>query len=112
MRLPNFHARSRDMRVPKPSRVRDAQYIRWLREMPCCVCAHMGETQTSKTEAHHVVKTRGAGGGDDGAAPFCTRHHKMWHLIGRKTFRERVGFDPVTVAQQLWSDFQQQGWTA
>lgn len=97
---------------PKPVRVRDPEYLRYVRELPCCVCAHLGERQRTRTEAHHVIKTRGAGGGDDGAAPFCVRHHKLWHLIGRKSFRERIGMDPIPVAEQLYRDFKRAGWAA
>lgn len=96
---------------PKPRRVSDPDYLRWLRSQPCCVCQHLGEPQRTRTEAHHVTKTRGAGGGDDGAAPFCVRHHKLWHLLGRKSFAARVGFDPTTVAARLWREWKTCGWS-
>lgn len=97
--------------VPKPRRIRDPEYVRHLREMPCAVCVHTGEKQTSRTEAHHV-KTRGSGGGDDTAVPCCSRHHKHFHLIGRKSFAARYGIDLAKLAAQLYADFQRAGWAA
>jgi len=98
--------------VPKVHRIHDAEYLRYLGTLPCCVCAHLGERQTTRTEAHHVVRTRGAFGGDNGAAPFCIRHHTLWHLIGRKSFRARVGVDPTVMAATLWRRWRAEGWSA
>ncbi len=97
--------------VPKVRRVRDHEFLRFVREFPCAVCAHLGEIQTTRTEAHHT-KTRGSGGGDDTAAPFCARHHKEFHLIGRKSFAARHKCDPATIAAQLYREFQHYGWAA
>jgi len=77
--------------------------------MPCIVCAHVGDKQVSRTEAHHV-KTRGSGGGDDTAVCICTRHHKHFHLIGRKTFATRYGIDLMVEAKALYKLFQAVGW--
>jgi len=87
----------------------DFDYRRFLRTLPCCVCQHLGEQQLTRTEAHHV-HTRGAGGGDDTVAPFCAAHHRLWHLLGRKSFQARVGFDPTVTAARLWADWRAQGW--
>ena len=97
--------------VPKPKRVRDPAYLRWLRGLPCCACAYLGFVQQSRTEAHHV-KTRGSGGGDDTAICICKWHHQQFHLLGRKTFGARYNLDLVKLAQQLYRDFQQHGWAA
>jgi hypothetical protein len=45
---------------------------------------------------------RGAFGGDDTVAPLCVRHHKLWHLIGRKSFKQQMGLDVAVVARDLW----------
>jgi hypothetical protein len=92
--------------------VRDREYLKWLTTLPCCVCVHLGELQQTRTQAHHLVRTKGAFGGDDGAAPFCEAHHQQWHVMGRKSFAARVGFDPVPVARQLWKEWQERGWAA
>lgn len=97
--------------APKPVRVFDAEYLRLVRQLPCCVCQHAGESQQSHTEAHHTT-TRGAGGGDDTAAPFCRSHHRIWHLIGRKSFLRQYGIDPAVVAADLWRHYRLHGWVA
>src|SRR3990167_6389705 len=92
----------------KPSRIRDAAYVRFLASLPCAVCVALEEKQTTRTEAHHTT-TRGAGGGDDTAAPCCRQHHQQWHLLGRKTFTARTGVDLVKVAAQRWAAWQGRG---
>ena len=87
--------------APKVERIKDADHVRAVGNLPCCVCAHLGEKQRTKTEAHHT-KTRGSFGGDDTVAPLCVRHHKLWHLIGRKSFKQRTGLDVATIAAELW----------
>ena len=97
--------------VPKPRRIRDPEYLVHVRSMPCCVCTHLGERQQTRTEAHHV-KTRRSGGGDDTTAPFCGRHHEMFHLIGRKSFLLRFDFDALMYAERLWEAWTLHGWAA
>lgn len=87
--------------APKETRIKDPDHVRTVRGLPCCVCAFLGEKQRTKTEAHHT-KTRGAFGGDDSVAPLCVRHHKQWHLIGRKSFKQLTGLDVAQVARDLW----------
>lgn len=87
--------------VPKVSRIKDADHVRAVRGLPCCACAGQGLKQRTRTEAHHT-RTRGAFGGDDSVAPLCTRCHKLWHLLGRKSFKARTGVDVAVVARDLW----------
>jgi len=91
--------------------VRDAEYPKWLREMPCAVCAFIGEVQKTRTEAHHTT-SRGAGGGDDTAAPTCKAHHQQYHVLGRKSFKQKYGVDLPAIAGQLWKEWQRYGWAA
>lgn len=88
-------------KVPKVERVKDPDHVADVRKHFCCVCLHLGERQRTRTESHHTT-TRGAFGGDDTVAPLCVRHHKLWHLIGRKSFIARTGIDVADVAKQLW----------
>lgn len=87
--------------APKQERIKDADHVRAVRGLPCCVCAGQGLKQRTRTEAHHT-RTRGAFGGDDSVAPLCTRCHKLWHLLGRKSFKARTGVDVAVVARDLW----------
>lgn len=95
--------------APKIERIKDADYLKYLRSLPCAVCTTLAEKQTSRTEAHHT-RSRGAFGGDDGAVNLCTRHHKAWHLLGRKSFKQKFGVDLVALAKQLWAQWKKQGW--
>lgn len=87
--------------APKVERVKDPDHVRAVAGLPCCVCAFLVEKQRTKTEAHHT-RSRGAFGGDDTVAPLCVRHHKLYHLIGRKSFKQRIGLDVAAVAKDLW----------
>lgn len=87
--------------APKVERIHDPDHVKAVGGLPCCVCAFLGERQRTKTEAHHT-KTRGSFGGDNTVAPLCVRHHKLWHLIGRKSFKQRIGLDVASVARDLW----------
>lgn len=95
--------------APKIERVHDAEYLKYLRSLPCAVCTSLAERQSSRTEAHHT-KSRGAFGGDDGAVNLCTRHHKAWHLLGRKSFKTKYGVDLVALAKEMWGLWQKRGW--
>lgn len=89
--------------VPKPTRVSDPAWLDEIRTMRCCVCAFLGVRQMSRTEPNHT-ETRGAGGGDDSAAPMCRKHHDLWHILGRETFAGVIGIDPRDVAKRMWAD--------
>jgi len=63
------------MMLPKPTTSRDAQYLSWIRTLPCCMCG-----KNSPSEAHHS-KTGGTGikASDYTAIPLCREHHQEWH---------------------------------
>ena len=45
-----------------------------------------------------------------GPAGFLRAVSPLWHLLGRKSFQARVGFDPTVTAARLWADWRAQGW--
>jgi hypothetical protein len=60
-------------------RVRDYDYMRWVKTMPCLlvdVCVGC----LGPVEAHHAGE-RGFGqkAPDDTCIPLCTAHHRAWH---------------------------------
>lgn len=57
---------------------KDPQYLSDLHRLPCCVCDAFGLTQTSPTEAHHVICGRYGNHKtpDRMAIPLCQCHHQ------------------------------------
>lgn len=57
---------------------RDPQYLSDLHQLSCCVCDAFGLTQTSPTEAHHVICGRFGNlrTPDRMAIPLCMCHHQ------------------------------------
>ena len=95
--------------VPKPSRVRDPDYLARIRTLPCllakrepCTCGGFLDVvrKTYRIEAAHV-RSRGAGGGDDQVVPLCGTHHREAHRIGHKSFEKRHGIDLAYEAKLL-----------
>jgi hypothetical protein len=54
------------------------EYLKQVRNLPCCVCAGYGEVQMSPTTAHHPIHGRysGAKRPDIMAIPLCDGHHQ------------------------------------
>jgi len=51
------------------------------------------------------VKSRGAGGTDEGnGVPLCTMAHDVQHR-GIKSFQERYDYDMVAHAWRLWAEY-------
>ena len=48
--------------------------------------------------AHHTV-TKGAGGGDEGAVPLCSKHHDYVHVKGRNEFWDYL----TALAADMWA---------
>ena len=71
------------MELKKPIRLKDEEYLEFIRLKPCIIC-HM-----KKSEVHHV-KTKGAGGSDYLTVPLCSKHHisgsKSVHNMGILSF--------------------------
>ncbi len=70
---------------PKPIRLKDKDYVAWVRSRPCLVdyvVAH----------AHHTISI-GAGGSDYRTVPLCHMHHRELHRVGRSTFETRHRLD-------------------
>ena len=67
--------------LKKPKAKKDKNYLQWLREQPCCVCARWGEIQHSPTQAHHCIHDRFGTEKrpDREAIPLCEGHHQgLW----------------------------------
>jgi len=80
------------MKLPKPKREKDDEFVRWLHGWKCCV----PNCGVWPVDAHHV-KSRGAGGSDRQAIPLCHFHHVMGgsavHKVGILTFQKMHAID-------------------
>jgi hypothetical protein len=67
---------------PKPVRLQDRGYLRWIRQQPCLI-DHV------QADAHHVdcggVGTKGS---DYRTVPLCRKHHRECHS-SRERFEDR-----------------------
>lgn len=96
------------------SRVKDRDYLAWIRQQPCCIC----ET-TYNVEAAHVRYADHAAGkditgmqikSDDAwAVPLCVRHHRIGkfaqHSMGERAFWESHRTDPLELAKKYQRDY-------
>lgn len=95
--------------IPKPLRIREPEYRKWIGEFPCLLVAH-NDCDGTVDHAYHIViecahvRGKGAGGGDEQCIPLCPKHHqwgkyslhklnvdgfdKHWGVRVRKTARE------------------------
>ena len=57
---------------------KDPQYLHDVRQLPCCICDAFGLTQTSVTQAHHIICGRYGNERtpDRMAIPLCMCHHQ------------------------------------
>lgn len=87
--------------VPKPQRVRDPDYLDWIRTRPCLLFLLPGGGCTWGDSDPAHVKSRGAGGGDDTVVPLCRKHHREQHQLGVKSFERKYGLDLQGEARRL-----------
>ena len=72
---------------------RNPEYRAFIRTFPCVV-----EGCEGQVECCHV-RTRGAGGEDEGGTfPCCRKHHSLQHSMGVRSFQERFGLDLWAIA--------------
>lgn len=70
---------------PKPRRLRDPDYLAWIRSRPCIVSG-------ARAEAHHTVP-RSIGGSDYRAVPLAPRLHRELHRLGSGRFGQKYRVD-------------------
>ena len=70
-----------DARLEK--RVRDRDYMMWVKGLACCAAALEGEAGRCEgaIQAHHAGTNRGMSqkAEDRTCIPLCDRHHREWH---------------------------------
>ncbi len=72
---------------PKPIRMQDPDYLRFIRRQPCLI-------DHAAAEAHHCrVGGIGTKCSDYRTVPLCRPHHKQLHAIGRVRFEQTYKLD-------------------
>lgn len=64
------------------------------RRLPCCVCSR------TPSDPHHWP-SRGAGGHDEDALPFCRRCHDAFHSEGEETFQRKRNLSLAVIKADL-----------
>src|ERR1700731_3531211 len=93
--------------TPKHPRQRDAGFLRWLREQPCCTCG------ADKSEAAHIragsiaYDKRETGGGekpdDKWALPQCRSCHSTQHNMNELDYWRFKGMNPFALARRYYA---------
>lgn len=97
------------LNVPTCERIRDADYLKWIRSLRCCACGASGPVH-----AHHLThaqpKARGLKAGDQFAAPVCRSCHQDGPLSihgdgNERAWWERRGIDAIAVCEKLRREY-------
>lgn len=85
-------------------RVRDVQYLDWIRSLPCVVTGKPAEAAHVSFDAPHLGKLgRGLGAkeSDRWAVPLCADEHRKQHSQNERAYWQNVGIDPCVLALAL-----------
>lgn len=108
-------ARKSDPKKRRFSKLRDPEYVAWIRTLPCTnagraeyydawvAAGRPADNSDDRRiiEAAHV-RSRGAGGADVGnTVPLCRICHREQHRIGIKSFEAKYGVDLKALALEL-----------
>ena len=68
--------------------IRNPEYLRWIRTLPCAVCRAIRGVEAAHTGPHGL----GQKSSDLSAIPLCARHHRTgldsYHKLGPRKFAE------------------------
>jgi hypothetical protein len=87
--------------LPKVTRQRDRQHLRFIIKQPCLVCGRQ------PCDPHHLrfAQARGLGQkvSDEFTVPLCRAHHRELHRAGTEVeWWSRLGIEPLQAARTLW----------
>jgi hypothetical protein len=87
--------------LPKVTRQRDRQHLRFIIKQPCLVCGRQ------PCDPHHLrfAQARGLGQkvSDEFTVPLCRAHHRELHRAGTEVeWWSRLGIEPLQTARTLW----------
>lgn len=80
---------------------RDPRWLRWVRNLPCCVCS----TQRGVEAAHVGAHGLGQKASDRSTIPLCPRHHRTGadslHNLGPRRFEQVHGVVLADLVERL-----------
>jgi len=87
--------------LPKVTRQRDRQHLRFIIKQPCLVCGRQ------PCDPHHLrfAQARGLGQkvSDEFTVPLCRAHHRELHRAATEVeWWSRLGIEPLQAARTLW----------
>jgi hypothetical protein len=88
--------------LPKPTRLRDKDHLRFIATQPCLVCGRV------PSDAHHLrfaqARALGRKVSDEFTVPLCRTHHRELHRAADETgWWNQLRLDPIPVARGLWA---------
>jgi hypothetical protein len=68
-----------------PETIRDENYLGYVRDIPCLVCA-----APPPSDPHHLDSgVTGSKGDDWTCVPLCRKHHREYHSVGERKMEDR-----------------------
>jgi hypothetical protein len=88
--------------LPKPTRLRDKDHLRFIATQPCLVCGRV------PSDAHHLrfaqARALGRKVSDEFTVPLCRTHHRELHRAGDETgWWNQLRLDPIPASRGLWA---------
>lgn len=83
-------------------------YAEWIARKVCCVCSGQAyhEDVGEWLSIPHHVKTRGAGGKEEGnLVPLCQSCHNRIHAMGAARFQDMCGVSVYLIARKLGNEW-------
>lgn len=81
--------------------IRNPQYLRWVRSLPCAVCGAMRHVEAAHTGPRGLSQKSS----DTSAIPLCARHHRTgddsYHKLGPRRFSEAHRLDIPALVRRL-----------
>lgn len=85
---------------------KDADYLKWLHELPCIVTGSrpVDAAHVSYADPRYGKRERGKGEKTDDrwAVPLCRAEHDRQHSMDERAYWASVGIDPLRVALALY----------
>lgn len=75
---------------PKPVRLRDEDYLRFIKRQPCLITHCASEASHIVPEGHAKMGSKVS---DYRTLPMHPKIHRLYHRVGRKAFEERFNVD-------------------
>jgi len=90
----------------KHPRIKDANYLAWVRGLPCLVCGNNIETEAAHVKYSDSRAAKYSPGmaeksDDHFAVPLCSKCHRSQHTMNEREWWVEKKIDPITTAAFL-----------